>query len=445
MLTELLLHRIVRFPTSFLFTIPPTVGTRFVKGMRSVALRAIPMRIAVRIVGGDMVRFLLRAIPIMRTTCGGSEHLFADRTIKVICRRTGFIKRVSLFATFAIPDIGTGVADAHNGRVFGTIPTVGLIAHKIGFVMVAAVFAEPEVCAVCFGFIHALATFLVAVTVTAVGTFRQRRCVFLSASGAMPIMRATGTGRFRNAAAGFAIPVSAAHKIGRMMFLAGCAVPEMSTVFGRHQDLIARCAHAITRNVGVRTGVFLLIAGAIPIMFAIDAQRIGFVALFTVPRVFANHFIRNCVYLVSFVALGTIPIRCATVGRLMSVSTIGTAPGMIAMRLRSAVVARTVAVVAIGAVPITGSTQFGIRMPGLIAAATPTVFAGLSFGVTPPVAAVAIDTPPIMGAIFGFLISLHALGAEPTIVQAYFQRPMMCFFLFANGACPVMRTAFGRT
>ena len=76
--------------------------------------------------------------------------------------------------------------------------------------------------------------------------------------------------------------------IRRMMFPAGCAVPVMFAVFDRHQDLIARCAHAITRNVGLRTGVSLLIAGTIPILVAVSIRSIGLLAGFAIPVFAAN-------------------------------------------------------------------------------------------------------------------------------------------------------------
>ena len=137
----------------------------------------------------------------------------------------------------------------------------------------------------------------------------------------------------------------------------------------------------------------------------------------------------------------------------MCVSMFGTVPKVVAevapyvflMHPVVTLVSRTVTVIAIGTVPIAGSTRFGVRMPGFIAAATPAVFTGCIFGVTLPVAAVAIDAPPVMFTIFGFLISLHALLTEPAFAQAgvIFKRRMVR--IWANGACPVMRTAFGRT
>ena len=48
--------------------IPPPFRTFSVKRMSFVALRAIPAVFAVRLVGGRMVRHMIGAIPVMRTT-----------------------------------------------------------------------------------------------------------------------------------------------------------------------------------------------------------------------------------------------------------------------------------------------------------------------------------------------------------------------------------------
>lgn len=124
-----------------------------------------------------------------------------------------------LTATFAIPDVGTGFADFQNALVLRAVPTVGIVADKIRGVIRLTGFmvAVPTVHTVCFGFIYAFATLFVAITVTAViGTLHRSRCMFLPASGAMPIMRTTGTDRFRIAAADFAVPGVAANNVDCM-------------------------------------------------------------------------------------------------------------------------------------------------------------------------------------------------------------------------------------
>lgn len=131
--------------------------------------------------------------------------------------------RCMLFRTSrTIPDIGAGFADFQNGRVFGTVPMIGIIADKIrGVVRLAGfVVAVPVMCAVCFGIVHAFATLTVTVAVTAVGALRQRDRVFLLTSRTIPVMCATDTRRFRFAAAGFAVPGAVAGRIRRMPIVA---------------------------------------------------------------------------------------------------------------------------------------------------------------------------------------------------------------------------------
>ena len=180
---------LIRASARILLTIPITVVACCVKGMPLFALRTIPAVFAMRFVGGHVVRRMLIAVPVMRTTFRCSQYLPTVRTITVIFRRTGVADRMPLFATFAIPDVGTGFPDFQNALMFGTIPMTGVVAHKIRSMVRFAVFiiAIPKMRAVYFGFINAFATFSATVTITAViGTLCRRRRVFLSASGTMP-------------------------------------------------------------------------------------------------------------------------------------------------------------------------------------------------------------------------------------------------------------------
>ena len=144
--------------------IPPPFRTFSVKRMSFVALRAIPAVFAVRLVGGRMVRHMIGAIPVMRAT-----------------RRCG---------------MSTGA--------FGTIPTaVRRTRGTDGMVSVAGT-APPVIGTTRFG----RETFVRrAKSVAAVGTLRQRRCVFLLTPGAIPIMRANGIQSIRGLA-DIAIPLS---------------------------------------------------------------------------------------------------------------------------------------------------------------------------------------------------------------------------------------------
>ena len=59
---------IIRFPTAVFFAVPVTPRARFVKSMPSVARFAVPAVSAVRIGFGRMMRRIVRAPPVMRTT-----------------------------------------------------------------------------------------------------------------------------------------------------------------------------------------------------------------------------------------------------------------------------------------------------------------------------------------------------------------------------------------
>jgi len=166
-----------------------------------------------------------------------------------------------------------------------------------------------------------------------------------------------------------------------------------------------------------------------------------------IPRMVAIRFIRNRMYLVFVFALGTIPTRCATVGELMSVLTIGAIPGVRTEELRTGSITRTA--VAIGAVPVTGGTGFVISMSRCIIGAPPVVFAGFVFGITLTGVIVALLAPPVMRATRGLSVNSRlwirpeTVDAEPITIRAGAVRRMMRFF--TDGARPEMRATFRRT
>ena len=309
---------LIRTSARIILAVPPTVVACFVKGMPLFALRTIPSVFAMRFVGGHMVCPMSVAVPVMRATFRCSQYLSTVRTITVIFRRTGVADRMPLSATFAIPDVGTGFPDFQNALMFGTIPMTGVVAHKIRSMVRFAVFiiAIPKMRAVYFGFINAFATFSATVTITAViGTLCRRRRVFLSASGTMPIMLATGTGRFRLAPAGFAVPGAAANNIRRMPIVAGCAPPGVRTIFFGLINLIAPFFIAITASFVAPVGVCVpeVMFRAIPrfILFAVaDGVCLRIVrrlASFAVPETVGAFFVKS----MRSVALRTIPMRIA--------------------------------------------------------------------------------------------------------------------------------------
>lgn len=162
----------------------------------------------------------------------------------------------------------------------------------------------------------------------------------------------------------------------------------------------------------------------------------------------AIRFIRNRMYLVFVFALGTIPTRCATVGDLMAVLTIGAIPGVGTERLRAGSVTR--AAFAIGAVPVADRTGFVVSVSRCIVGTPPAMFTGFIFGVTLTAAAVAITAPPMMRATVRLRInSLRwirpgTINAEPVMLRTWvtLHRRMVCFFTL--GTRPIMHTAFGR-
>ena len=71
--------------------------------------------------------------------------------------------------------------------------------------------------------------------------------------------------------------------IFRMVLCFIRAIPEMSAVFVRREDPFARLAHAIACDIGIRSGVPLLISRAIPGMIATGIQSVGCFARFAIP------------------------------------------------------------------------------------------------------------------------------------------------------------------
>ena len=177
-------------------------------------------------------------------------------------------------------------------------------------------------------------------------------------------------------------------------------------------------------------------------------------ARYAVPRMVAIRLIFNRMYLVFVFALGTIPTRCATVGDLVPVLTIGAIPGVRTKGLRIGSVTRTA--VAIGAVPVTGGTGFVISMSRCIGVAPPAMSASLILVITSSEAvgisvAFALLAPPMMRATIRLHINSlrwirpETINAEPVMLRTWvtLHRRMVCFFTL--GACPIMHTAFGRT
>lgn len=284
--------------------------------MPFVAFRTVPAVVAVRRIGGRMMRYIVGTVPEVRTAVRYSQYLFTVRTVTVILRRAGFADRMPLTATFAIPDVGTGFADFQDTLVLRAVPTVGVGADEIHGVIRLTGFAVPAVRTICFRRIHAFATLSVAVTVAAViGTLRRRRCMFFPASGAMPVMLATGTGRFRLAPADFAVPGAAANNLGRMPILTGCAPPGMRTICFGLINLVAPFFIAITASFVASVGVCVteVMFRAIPgfILFAVaDGVCLRIVrrlASFAVPKTVGAFFVKS----MRSVALRTIPMRIA--------------------------------------------------------------------------------------------------------------------------------------
>lgn len=92
-------------------TIPVIFVANVVKSVLRIAFFAVPAVLAVRFVGGHVVRPMLGTIPVMRAGVRYSQYFFASRTVTVILCRTGFADRVSLPATLAVPYVGAGFPD----------------------------------------------------------------------------------------------------------------------------------------------------------------------------------------------------------------------------------------------------------------------------------------------------------------------------------------------
>ena len=73
------------------------------------------------------------------------------------------------------------------------------------------------------------------------------------------------------------------HNICRVVFAFRRTIPVVRAVFVRREDPFARLAHAIACDIGIRSGVLLLISRAIPGMIATGIQSEGCFARFAIP------------------------------------------------------------------------------------------------------------------------------------------------------------------
>ena len=158
---------------------------------------------------------------------------------------------VRLFACVAIPiplrAIGT---DGVMGDAGGAPP----IMIAVGFFCQNRIAIDTE------------ATAVVAITVDGKRLFAGRTIPFVCTMRIRRIRLLTG----------FAKPIICrARLVHRMMLFAPGTCPEMVAVFVRREDFTARFADAVTVDVGIRTGVFLLISRAVPGMFAESIQSEG--------------------------------------------------------------------------------------------------------------------------------------------------------------------------
>lgn len=249
------------------FAVPKAVRTSRVKGVRPVALRAVPMRIAVRRIGSHMVRLLLRTVPAMRTTfrCGMHPAFDTAIPIAVLAVGTNDVMRV------------TGV----------TPPVIGTI----------------------FGFFDDFIAVLTEQT-TAVTAFVETEGSF-ALSVARPAMRAS----FGRRIGGFAtrigtVPaIAVAHRIpvGRMVRFAGGTCPVMVATFGRSQNLSALAfgTEGIAAIAGnrFRNHIHAITVGTMPARVAVPARGENRVAI-GAPPVFP---VADTVRRMLFVTIGTIP------------------------------------------------------------------------------------------------------------------------------------------
>ena len=248
MSTRRLPRRIVRTPTVVFFTIPITFSAGFRERMPSIALRTIPAVLAVRMRLGRVMCQMIRTVPTMSTACGFGIHTMA----------------------------------------IGTIPAVTLWAVGIDSVMGCTGCTPPVMIAIFFLFQNFLA--IVAIPPTA--RTNCIRCMPRDTGGAVPKMRA-GFSDLIRCPTGFirAIPTIRIRRgtdnIFRVVFVFRRTVPEMRAVFAQHEDLSARFAHAIACDIGIRSGVLLLISRAIPGMIAVDIQELNGGTFFAIPAVVA--------------------------------------------------------------------------------------------------------------------------------------------------------------
>ena len=235
---------IVSTLTCIVLAIPPSVRTRFDEGVTSVALRTIPAVLAVRFVGGHVMRYMINAPPMMRTTC-----------------------------RFGI-----------NPPAIGAIPALILRAVRTdGMVDVTGV-APPIVVAIFVPFQNFPAT--VAIPPTARTDCIRR--MPLRANGAVPGMR-TRLSDINRRLAGRAVPAMrircGTNVICRVVFVFRRTIPVVRAVFVWREDFIARLAHAITVDIGIRSGMLLLISRTVPGMLTAGIQSVGIFARFAIPTV----------------------------------------------------------------------------------------------------------------------------------------------------------------
>lgn len=241
-------RQVICFSTPLFPAVPPIAGADFIKRrMPFIALRTIPTVLAVRFIGGRMMRRVIGTVPVMRAT---------------------FLFDVGFSAIGAVPALIL--------RAIGTddmVDTTGV--------------APPIVVAIFILLQNFSAT--VAIPPTVLTFFIQ--CMTLRAGGTIPgvltrlsdvVSRATCFLR--------AIPAvrrrCGTDKVLRMVFPAGVAVPVVRAVFVRRVDLRARFAQTITVNVDIRSGV--LHVGRSPIVIAVNVECIALLTLFAIPVVVAR-------------------------------------------------------------------------------------------------------------------------------------------------------------
>ena len=241
-------RQVICFSTLLFPAVPTLFGTDFIKRrMPFIALRTIPTVLAVRFIGGGVMRQMVGTVPTVFTACGFGIHT----------------------------------------RAIGTVPAVILWAVGTDSVMGCAGCTPPVMAAIFFSFQNFLAICAVSPTVL---TFYIRRMP-LRAGGAVPGMR-TRLSDVVSRATYFvrAIPAMrvcrGTDNIFRVVFPAGVAVPVVRATFVRREDLRARFAQTITVNVDIRSGV--LHVGRSPIVIAVNVECIAPLTLFAIPVVVAR-------------------------------------------------------------------------------------------------------------------------------------------------------------